>query len=103
VSLGFRPIACARRSDDTDASLGEGYRDALPLQAAKSARDSPDLAHPSNAGRQTPDGGMMSGAGPPGLRAKPAGGQTGPNCPVTPAGGTGLKKPETCSDPDRLV
>jgi hypothetical protein len=65
VSLGFRPIACARRSDDTDASLGEGYRDALPLQAAKSARDSPDLAHPSNAGRQSPEGGMMSGAGPP--------------------------------------
>ncbi len=41
------------------------------------------------------------GCQPPGPVPKPAGGRTGPDRPVTPAGGTGPRKPETGSDPDR--
>src|SRR5262245_12725182 len=74
-----REPRCARRSDDTEVSLVEGDRAALPLQAANSTRDLPDLANPTSPGRHHPEGGMMSGARPP----RPAPGRS------WPADGTG--------------
>jgi hypothetical protein len=96
-SGGFSETASEQsthRSDTTEVSLVEGDRAALPLQAANSTRDLPDLAHPTSSGRHHAEGGMMSDARLDRPRGE-AGRRTGPAGRPQPGGTATPKKQRT--------